>query len=775
MTPVERLVERLANVTKTANGYEARCPVHDDNVASLSVGEGDGQRALVHCKAGCETSAVVAALGLAMRDLFPRRNGGNGLGKIVATYKYTHENGEPHSEVVRFEPKDFRQRTPDGKWGRNGVEVVPYRLPELIEAKKTDRWIFWCEGEKDANRLSELGLVATTTPQGASDKKSVRKCRAYFRDANVVLLYDADVAGLKFMGYRAKQLAGIAKETRVVGLGFAPTEKHGKDISDWLTEGHTKEELQELVRQAPALEIDAAEPDSCDVAQADAEPDELGVSEDELPPIDAGEQDLAIASRAAWDAIHTANARDTRIFRYGTVPSRIELDDVGAPIIRTLTDARMRHELAAVAKWERRTRDGAVIPAMPPMSIVRDLLATPNPELPILTRVVEAPVFAADGSITTEPGYCASSRAFYHPAHPVEIPDVADEPDDDEVSKARALILDELLADFPFIGDAERAHAAALMLLPFAREMIDGPTPFHLVEKPSPGTGASLLVDGLLYPALGRSLPAMSEGRDEDEWRKRITAKLMEGPTAVSIDNLRRRLDCAALSVAITATTWEDRVLKASEIARVPVRCVWVGTGNNPALSNEMTRRTVRIRLDAKVERPWLREGFRHPDLRDWVAHHRGELVWAALTLIRGWIARGRPQGNNTIGMFESWSHTIGGILDVAGIPGFLGNLEDFYESGDDEMAQLRNLVDAWLQKHDDAEVTAKELFDLIEADDVEIDLGRGNEKSRQTILGKLLTKNRDRQFGTHRITRLPKVKGRRRWRLTPSGSEVGR
>ena len=72
-----------------------------------------------------------------------------------------------------------------------------------------------------------------------------------------------------------------------------------------------------------------------------------------------------------------------------------------------------------------------------------------------------------------------------------------------------------------------------------------------------------------------------------------------------------------------------------SEIVRVPTSCIWVATGNNPALSNEMTRRTVRIRLDAKTDRPWLREKFKHPDLRTWMAENRGKLAGSALTLIR--------------------------------------------------------------------------------------------------------------------------------------------
>ena len=91
-------------------------------------------------------------------------------------------------------------------------------------------------------------------------------------------------------------------------------------------------------------------------------------------------------------------------------------------------------------------------------------------------------------------------------------------------------LLDDLLGDFPFIGEAERAHALALLLLSFVRPMISGPTPLHLIEKPAPGTGATLMVDAISIVATGTSASVMVEGRDEDEWRKRLTAKLREIP-----------------------------------------------------------------------------------------------------------------------------------------------------------------------------------------------------------------------------------------------------
>ena len=188
----------------------------------------------------------------------------------------------------------------------------------------------------------------------------------------------------------------------------------------------------------------------------------------------------------------------------------------------------------------------------------------------------------------------------------------------------------------------------------------------------------------------------MVEGRDEDEWRKRLTAKLREIPSILLIDNLRRQLDASSVAAALTAPYWEDRVLGKSEMVRFPIRCVWIATGNNPQFSNEIARRMVRIRLDPHEDQPWLREGFRHPNLLAWVWQNRARLVAACLTLGRAWIAAGMPRHQKTIGSFEGWAQVMGGILEVAGVPGFLGNLKEMYERADAEGGVWRGFVGLW-------------------------------------------------------------------------------
>lgn len=307
------------------------------------------------------------------------------------------------------------------------------------------------------------------------------------------------------------------------------------------------------------------------------------------------------------------------------------------------------------------------------------------------------------------------------------------------------------------------------------RRVPAGPTPLHLIEKPTPGTGATLMVDAIATILTGTGASVMTEGRDDEEWRKRMTAKLRQIPAMVLIDNLRHRLDSSAVAAALTAPFWEDRILGVSEMARMPIRCVWVATGNNPEFSNEMARRIVRIRLDAHVERPWQRAGFRHPDLLRWVRTNRAHIVAAYLTLCQAWIAAGRPRGTRTIGSYENWSQIVGGVLEIARIEGFLGNLDEMLEASDSEGMVWRNFVCAWWDRFGTAEVGTADLYELALKCEPPLPLGAGNEKSQRIRLGKALVRMRDRIFDHAGIARRIAASGishqAKRWQLVIAGT----
>jgi len=246
---------------KTANGWLVRCPAHNDNGPSLSVTPVDG-KVLVKCMAGCTTPDVCKALNIEMSDLFfdigekDRKHERQGPGEIQKTYDYQDESGELLFQVVRYVPKSFRQRRPDGNggwvWNLKGITPVLYRLPDVKRALVENKDIFLVEGEKDADNLQAIGLTATTCPMGAG--KWHETYSETLRGACVIILQDADSAGRKHAGLVALALHGKAASLKVLPAFDV------KDVSDWLIAGHTRAELEEIVSKTPEYQIESPFP-----------------------------------------------------------------------------------------------------------------------------------------------------------------------------------------------------------------------------------------------------------------------------------------------------------------------------------------------------------------------------------------------------------------------------------------------------------------------------------------------------------------------------------
>lgn len=495
-----------------------------------------------------------------------------------------------------------------------------------------------------------------------------------------------------------------------------------------------------------------------------------------LPQIDASVHDLKLTSEYAWMAIMLAN-NPPELFQYGAIIARLIRDANGLPTLQELTIDRLRFHLARVAEWFTYKKDpsGPIRqPAKPPLDVVRDMLADPKLRLPVLSRIVEAPVFAPSGELCTQPGYHTSSQTYFAPNGALDIPPVNSDPSSADMQRAKALVFDDLFCDFPFKGDADRAHAVCLFLLPFARDLIAGPTPNHLIEASSPGSGKGLLGEVALYPAIGRAIGIVPPVNDDEEWRKQITTQLKDARPVIFIDNVVKPFTSAALAAAWTSAFWDDRLLGRNESIRLPIRCVWVTTANNAAISTEIIRRSVRIRLVPDTETPWMRLSaeFKHPELRRWVDENRGDLIWAGLTLIQSWIAAGRPRAQSQpLGSYEAWSFVLGGILEHAGIPGFLGNLDEFYEAADVEGAQWRDLTDAWWEEFGPKKVGVAELFEIALKVD-RFELTGKTERAQRISFGMQLERQRDRVINDRRITFGGISHKSRLWQLVPRHEE---
>jgi hypothetical protein len=471
----------------------------------------------------------------------------------------------------------------------------------------------------------------------------------------------------------------------------------------------------------------------------------------DLPVISVTDRRLTAKTRDALRALDRANLPAPRVFQQGGILVRLRRDEDGAPRVDALTTDSMRGELDRVALW---MRDGKMLPVPtdPPTGVVRDVLSQPAYTLPPLRAIAETPFFSAEARLIVEPGYHADTGMFLHGAPGLVIPTVPSEPSAEDVHRAKALLLDELLVDFPFIDQASRAHAVGLLLLPFVRELIRGATPNHAIDAPTAGTGKGLLVEAISLVSTGRTIEVATESTNDEEIRKRLTALFLSGAPFALVDNATHRIESPILAAALTATRWTDRILGASRMVSLAVRTTFVVTGNNLAFSREHLRRAVWVRLDASAERPYLRTGFRHHPLGPWVVAHRADLIWAALVLVQNWVAEGQSRFTaRVLGSYEAWAEVIGGILGAAGINGFLENLDVFAKRANAETDEWGRFVRAWHELHANHTVSADQLYPLaaVYLPDV---LGDKGERSQRTRLGLALRKRTDSIIADHRI-----------------------
>lgn len=269
---------KTGEITDSAGGWSARCPVHDDEKQSLSIRIGSKNQLMVKCHApSCAQFSskefvrrVIESLGLSFSDLYEKtgrsmphasteKQPGQGRAnpmsepstqavkpKFVCRYEYKDENGKLLYACMRFDPKGFSQARanpafdpsrpagPDNKTfvpGLDGVRLVPYKLPECLALLKENprRAIIIVEGEKDADELHKLGFAGTTNPMGAGKWRA--EYNTMMKDRTVFIIPDNDEPGINHAHQVADSLLGTAKQVKIMILPGLPPKG---DFSDWL-------------------------------------------------------------------------------------------------------------------------------------------------------------------------------------------------------------------------------------------------------------------------------------------------------------------------------------------------------------------------------------------------------------------------------------------------------------------------------------------------------------------------------------------------------------
>lgn len=681
--PAERLAQAL-NATPRGNGWVAKCPAHADETPSLSIWTDTKGTPAWDCKAGCPWVEVSNRLAAMIPDAFAN-NGARERAQIVAEYDYTDVSGILLGQVVRLDPKGFRQRRPDGSggwtWKLGGLQLPLYRLPDFSPAKA----VFIVEGEKDADSLFAAGIPATTNPGGSGKWKGHHS--AALAQKRVCIIADKDAMGRAHAEKVAKALDGIAATVRVIE---APDPF--KDATEWLEGGGTAQAIAKAAKNAPEWRPSAT-PATSDAAPGATHRPTIRIVEGELPRM-VSELESAFLAAPNHGGLYQRGGHIVRVIRLESAERGVIQRAAGSPVIRevpALALAELATESAQFIKYNARSDDWR---ARDCPRLVADTYAAREGswKLRPLMGVLDAPTLRADGSILQAAGYDADTGLLLLHEHPVPI---LESPTKQDARDALAA-LQAPLDGFPFDGDPSFSVVIAAILTACIRHAIPS-APMFLFDAPTAGTGKSLLVDVISRIATGLPASSMSQAASSEEDAKRLLAVLMEGIPLICIDNAERPLEGDALSSILTQPYYRGRVLGANVTASVPTSATFLATGNNISVKGDLTRRVLICRLDAGIEYPEDREFG--GDLKLEVLSKRLNLVGAALTILRAYIVAGSPnQGLKPYGGFEQWSAWIRNSLVWLGAADPCESRHSV-RVGDEVARQLGALLSAWEEK----------------------------------------------------------------------------
>lgn len=363
--------------------------------------------------------------------------------------------------------------------------------------------------------------------------------------------------------------------------------------------------------------------------------------------------------------------------------------------IQEITQSALVRALAGVATWERHdARSHDWMRTDPPARhamVLFDSVAYPH--LPVLSGLARQPYLRPDGSLMMAAGYDTATGMFgVFDARAFSVPSLPSRAG----AEAALEVLRDLLAEFSFAREIDRAAALTAILTACVRPSLSSAPMFH-VRAHMVGSGKSYLCELITaFATPQRGTPTAFPG-DDEECRKLMLAELLRAPAVIEFDNLTGDLVAhKSLCTALTSEFMSGRILGVSKTASVSTRTLFLSSGNNVGPVQDMTRRCITVNLSPECEIPAART-FTRPDLVRDVLRERGRYVSAALTITRAWIVAGRPKAAcRVLAGFGDWS-------DLCRQPLLWLGMADPTESVFEAMAEdpdrdmLLRLLDAWL------------------------------------------------------------------------------
>ncbi|MEM9627817.1 MAG: toprim domain-containing protein [Pseudomonadota bacterium] len=399
-----------------------------------------------------------------------------------------------------------------------------------------------------------------------------------------------------------------------------------------------------------------------------------------------------------------------RVLRTPEPMARDEGDGIERPrdslVISAIRPEAVDLDLSKAADWRRQDSEGKVYSIDPPAKVGK-IIAAADSEwnaagIPRLIATTEVPLITQSSRIINKPGLDRESGILFEPGS-TAFPAIPDKPTQKDAKAALAVLLD-VIKGFPFVDEAARATFIAAVLTLVVRPFLRA-APIIVISAPKMASGKSLLAAIPGYIATGRSPAMMTAATSAENEAKRGLALLMQGAPVSVIDNITEPFSSDFMCTVATEPTYSDRVLGLSRVASVPTATVWILTGNNLEIVGDLTTRCVVCKIDPQVERP--EERSFDVDLHKDVPARRGELIAAALTILKAYHVAGRPMDGalTTFGRFEGWSRMIREPLVWLGMPDPYGTKRHL--EGQDPIREIiANVLEAWEEQFGSSAMT---------------------------------------------------------------------
>lgn len=606
---------------------------------------------------------------------------------IVGEYTYTDSKGTPVFLVRKWSNGSDKAVRPHVWWPRAqkwnlGVKAedgsspdrVLYRLTKILESEGP---VICVEGEKDVHTAERLGFVATTTMMGSKNVYQVKDWSA-LKGRDVIIVPDFDDAGRAYVNGLKQQLGKVARSIKVLDLGYTdPERERGKDLSDWVAEGGTREKLLALV-DATEIDQDASKPH---VVTNDRDPQEVDL---EVLEILLGCCDY-----------------------YSSDDNVVQLVEAvtGDTIVRAVSSAEMattiQENLQLVKEiYSPKLETTIKKPHRPEPALINAAFVNLQRALPRLNRVVQVPFFDREGRLVSTPGYNESTGTYLAQKVAYKVPEA---PTDEQIQEALKLLVEELLGEFWWADETSRTHAVCSCLQPFIIDFLNDCTPAYLSAANRPSCGKTYLAQVIsrITQGVGAKEISQSKGLDNAELEKKVNSILLLGDQTIIIDNVKSQLEEYWLLNYLSSNLMSVRIFGTTSVRVIPNKHLWFITANTPKLCVEITRRTVPMTLFVpwEIENPSERD-FEKRDLKRWVSSNRKRLIEACLTILQAWMKAGAPTTNHHLDSFGRWAQIMGGICEFIGLPGFLETQKKHQEEIDESAMERREIIYSLIEAH---------------------------------------------------------------------------